>query len=70
MVARHTGAMPLDAAQLSSISTALDELTTRIVSLADAYHESPRDDVAADLYEVERNLHAASRRLKALLAKL
>jgi hypothetical protein len=70
LVARHTGAMPLDAAQLSSISTALDELTTRIVSLADGYQESPREDIAADLYEVERNLQAATRRLKALLAKL
>ena len=67
---RHTVRMPLDVAQLSSLSTALDELTARIVSLADTYQESPREDVASDLYEVERNLLAASRRLKALLAKL
>jgi len=70
LVAGHTGAMPLDAAQLSSLSTALDELTTRIVSLADDYQGSPREDVASDLYEVERSLLAASRRLKALLARL
>lgn len=70
MVARHTVPMSLDAAQLSSLSTALDELTTRIVTLADTFQESPREDVASDLYEVERNLQVASRRLKALLAKL
>jgi hypothetical protein len=61
--------MPLDAAALSSISTALDELTQRITALADDYQTSPRQDVAADLYEVERNLQAAARRLKAVLAK-
>jgi Mg2+ and Co2+ transporter CorA len=62
--------MSLDVAQLSSLSTALDELTSRIVALADTYQESPREDVASDLYEVERNLLGASRRLKALLTKL
>ena len=62
--------MSLDAAALSSISTALDDLTLRITTLADAYQTSPREDVAADLYEVERNLNAAARRLKALLAKV
>ena len=69
MAPRHTVGMPLDAAALSSISTALDDLTLRITSLADDYQTSPREDVAADLYEVERNLNAAARRLKALLAK-
>ena len=60
--------MSLDTAQLSSLSTALDELTApghrpgrRVPGLA-------REDVAADLYEVERNLQAAARRLQALLA--
>ncbi len=70
MVVRHTGGMPLDAPQLSSLSTALGELTQRITTLADGYQESPREDVAADLYEVERHLNAASRRLTALIAKL
>jgi len=67
---RHTGDMSLDAAHLSSLSTALDELTQRITSLADDYHSSPREDVAADLYEVERSLQAAARRLRTLLGKL
>ncbi len=70
MVLRHTGAMALDVAQLSSLSTALDDLTHRIVALADGYQDSPREDVAADLYEVERHLQAATRRLRSLVDKL
>ena len=50
--------MPLDTAHLSSLSTALDELAQRITTLADELLDSPREDVAADLYEVERHLHA------------
>ena len=61
--------MSLDVAQLSSLSTALDDLTHRITTLADDYQSSPRADVAADLFEVERSLQAAGRRLRALLAK-
>ncbi|HEY9555135.1 MAG TPA: hypothetical protein VIR58_00285 [Acidimicrobiales bacterium] len=62
--------MELDAAQLSALSTALDDLTTRITGLADGYQGSPREDVAADLFDVERNLRAASRRLSALLTRI
>ena len=68
--ADHTGAMELDAAHLSSLSTALGDLTERIVGLADAYQGSPRQDVAADLYDVERHLQAAHRRLRGLVNKL
>ncbi len=66
----HTGAMALDVARLSSLSTALDDMTQRIAALADDLQGAPREDVAADLYEVERNLQAAARRLRTLLAKL
>jgi hypothetical protein len=62
--------MELDVAMLSSLSSALGELTDRITALADEYQGSPRDDVAADLYEVERSLQAAHRRLMALLHKV
>lgn len=62
--------MELDAAHLSSLSSALDDLTGRITTLADGYQTSPREDVAADLYEVERHLQAANRRLRTLLNKL
>jgi hypothetical protein len=62
--------MPLDAAHLSSLATALDELTQRITALAEDYQASPREDVAADLFEVERSLNVAARRLRALLDKV
>ncbi|HLT15152.1 MAG TPA: hypothetical protein VK007_00500 [Acidimicrobiales bacterium] len=62
--------MELDAAQLSSLSSALADLTERITALADGYQGSPREDVAADLYEVERHLQAADRRLRSLLTRL
>lgn len=62
--------MALDPAQLSSLSTALDDLTQRITALADDYQGSPRQDVASDLYDVERNLQAAARRLRALVGRL
>ena len=57
----------LDLAQLSAIATALDDLTTRVTSIADRFQGSPREDVAADLYDVERNLQAATRRVERLL---
>jgi hypothetical protein len=57
----------IDTAQLSSLSTALDDLSKRVTELADQYNGSPREDVAADLYEVERHLMAAGRRLKTLV---
>ena len=59
--------MPIDTAQLSSLSTALDDLSKRVTELADQYRDTPREDVAVDLYEVERQLVAAGRRLKTVL---
>jgi Mg2+ and Co2+ transporter CorA len=59
--------MAVDSAQLSSLTTALEDISKRITELADQYQGSPREDVAADLYEVERHLAAATRRLNALL---
>lgn len=62
--------MELDAAHLSSLSTALEDLTKRITTLADDYQGSPREDVAADLYDVERHLQSAHRRLRTLVDKV
>ena len=62
--------MELDAAHLSSLSSALADLANRITTLADGYQGSTREDVAADLYEVERQLQAADRRLRTLVTKL
>ena len=62
--------MHLDSAQLSSLSTSLGDLTGRISAIAEGYRGSPREDVAADLYDVERHLEAANRRLRVLLKRL
>jgi hypothetical protein len=50
-------------AELSSITTALDELTQRLDAMLDALGGTERDNLAADLTEVERALNAARRRL-------
>lgn len=55
--------MPSGHPQLSSIGTALEELTSRVTSIADHYATTPREDLAADLYDVERSLRSARRRL-------
>jgi hypothetical protein len=57
------GSMTGSSAELSSLATALDELTTRITAIADGYATSERDELAADLYAVERALTGAQRRL-------
>ena len=55
--------MNASAAELSSLATALDELTRRLVGIADGYAGNRRDDVAGELYSVERHLANAARRL-------
>jgi hypothetical protein len=57
----------IDTAQLSSLSSALDDLARRVTEVAEQCQGSPRADLAAELYEVERHLVTAARRLKGLL---
>jgi hypothetical protein len=56
-------------APLSSLATTLDELTDRVTEAADALSVE-RGDLGADLYEVERSLRAASRRLASVLREI
>lgn len=60
------GGMDSDAAELSSVNTQLDELTERIHAAARRYHADNQEDVASELYEVERHLRSAVRRLSRL----
>ncbi|HSL58182.1 MAG TPA: hypothetical protein VK866_10105 [Acidimicrobiales bacterium] len=55
--------MESDRAQLSSAVSVLDDLTARIVEVADRYRGGAREDVTAELDEVERTLRQATRRL-------
>lgn len=57
-------------AELSSIHTALGGLATRITGFADSLAGTERDDLAAALYEVERSLSTAHRRLGKIVDRL
>jgi hypothetical protein len=52
--------------ELSSLATALEELTRRLTDLADRHAGTQRDAVSQELYEVERSLGEARRRLAKL----
>jgi hypothetical protein len=54
-------------AELSSVSTRLSELVARVAEIADGLGSEERDDLGLDLYEVERTLRAATRRLSRAL---
>jgi uncharacterized membrane protein YgcG len=58
------------APQLSAVATALGELTTRVADLAESLSAESRDDLATALYEVERSMGAAARRLEAMVDEL
>jgi hypothetical protein len=55
--------MPASSAELSSIATALDELTRRLVAIADQAASEHDDETASELFAVERALKGAGRRL-------
>jgi len=59
-----------DLPELDSSATTIEELVLRISALADEHQRAGDETVAADLYEVERSLRAASRRLGALLRRM
>ena len=58
------------APQLSAVATALGELTTRVADLAESLSAESRDDLATALYEVERSMSAAARRLESMVDEL
>jgi len=52
-----------DRAELSTVRAQVDELTRRVVAVADHYDDSPDSAIAADLFAAERSLSAARRQL-------
>lgn len=56
--------------QLSSVNTALVDLTERVAEMAESLSGSDRDDVANELFEIERSLSTAGRRLEQLVNEL
>jgi len=55
--------------ELASTATALDDLIQRVTAAADDL-VGRREDLAADLYEVERSLRAGARRLEGVVRQL
>ena len=54
--------------ELSSVSTALDELTKRLSAMADA-SAGEKSDISVELFEIERSLRGAQRRLQKLVQR-
>lgn len=54
-------------ADLASMQSTLDQVLARIDEASEYVRGTDRDDLLGDLYEVERNLQAAQRRLRRAL---
>ena len=54
-------------AELSSLATALEDITTRVTAIADDHVGTDREDLAVELYEIERLLAQAQRRLSRMV---
>ncbi len=66
----EAGAVENRRAVLSSASTSLEELVGRVVDVADDLRRAGDEGLAHDLYEVERALRTAQRRLGAVTRRL
>jgi len=61
---------PVRSAELSSLATALDELTRRVTVHADAADATKDEETARELFAIERALATANRRLARLASSL
>ncbi|MCY3861909.1 MAG: hypothetical protein OXG34_04585 [bacterium] len=59
-----------DGAELGSMSSVMGDLAVRVAEVARRYEDTDREDVAFELYEVERSLRGATRRLDRLTRSL
>jgi hypothetical protein len=57
-------------ADLVSMQSSLDQLLERVLESVSEVQGTDRDDLVGDLYEVERNLRAAARRLSRAASSL
>jgi hypothetical protein len=57
-------------AQLSSASTTLEELVARVAAVGERMHAAGEEGFAHELFEVERALRAASRRLNGVTGRM
>ena len=59
-----------DRAELDSALSTIDDLIARVASVAERHTADADESVTLDLYEVERALQAASRRLAVVVRRL
>ena len=59
-----------DHAELDSSATTIEDLIRRISDAAERYQGLGDENTAYDLYEVERSLRAAARRLETVVRRL
>jgi hypothetical protein len=59
-----------DFAELSSLNAQLEELTTRVVAVADRYRDTDDSAVASEIDQAERGLIGASRSLDRAIGML
>lgn len=57
-------------ADLASVLSTLDQVLERLTEAANEVDGSERDDLLVDLYEVERHLRSATRRLNRTVSSL
>ncbi|MFV0316908.1 MAG: hypothetical protein ACK5O2_08090 [Microthrixaceae bacterium] len=57
-------------ADLLSLSSTLDQMLERLESMADEVRDTDRDEILGGIYDVERHLRSANRRInRTLLAE-
>ena len=66
----HDRTMAATSAELSSLATALDELTRRVTVHAEAADAAKDEETARELFAIERSLASANRRLSRLALTL
>ena len=59
-----------DLAELSTVRSQLEELTDRVVAVADRYRDTADSVIAADLDHAERSMTAASRAIQHASGKI
>ena len=59
-----------DRAELSTLRAQVDDLTRRVVAVAEHYDDTPDSAISADLFAAERSLSAARRQLDRATAHL
>jgi ElaB/YqjD/DUF883 family membrane-anchored ribosome-binding protein len=62
--------MPSPHAELSSLSSMLEELAKRVTELAERSGSTADDWLAAELFQVERSLGEARRRLNSISGRI